>query len=149
MLRFLNIVAIMSLIGSAVYAYTIKYQTSYRAEQIAKTRIEIKNEHEAIAVVRAEWSFLTRPERIQQLSDRYLDLQATTVSQIASAQSLPERGPRVDSIGKTLDMLGLGMPNTPAIDRTVTSTTPHATKPAATTKAASTPAKAALKTTGR
>jgi cell division protein FtsL len=148
MLRFLNILAIVSLMGSAVYAYTIKYQTSYRAEQIAKTQIEIKSERDAIAVLRAEWAFLTRPERIQQLSDRYLDLQATTVSQIATAQSLPERAPRVDSIGQTLDALGLGMPNSPAIDKTVTSTTPRADKPATTTKAASTSAKNALKATG-
>ena len=61
MLRFLNLIAIVALIGSAVYAYTIKYQTSYRAEQIAKTKIEIKTESDAIAVLRAEWAYMTRP----------------------------------------------------------------------------------------
>ncbi|NBV94781.1 MAG: hypothetical protein EBT19_05155 [Methylocystaceae bacterium] len=50
MLRFLNLVAIAALISSAVYAYTIKYQTSYRAEQIAKTKIEIKAESDATPV---------------------------------------------------------------------------------------------------
>jgi len=128
MLRFLNIVAILALMGSAVYAYTIKYQTSYRAEQIAKTRLEIKNERDAIAVLRAEWSFLTRPERVQELADRYLDLQALSVGQIVSAQSLPDRASRVDSIGKKLDALGLGLASTPATDPTVVSTTPKGAK---------------------
>lgn len=107
MLRFLNIVAVLALVGSAVYAYSIKYQTSYRAEQIAKTKIEIKDERDAIAVLRAEWSFMTRPERLQQLSDKYLDkLKPLEVTQIVSAQSLPDRASRVDSIGEKLDALG-------------------------------------------
>jgi hypothetical protein len=124
MLRFLNIVAILALVGSAVYAYTIKYQTSFWAEQITKTKLEIKAERDAIAVLRAEWSFLTRPERLQQLSDRYLHLQQTKVDQIVTAQSLPERGARVDSIAETLNSLGLGVPSTPAADAAAAPTTP-------------------------
>jgi cell division protein FtsL len=125
MLRFLNIAAIVALIGSAVYAYTIKYQTSYRAEQIAKTKIEIKTEHDAIAVLRAEWSFLTRPERMQQLADKYLDLQPLRVDQIVTANSLPERANRGDGIGRKLDEIGLGLSSTPPADVTG-STTPQA-----------------------
>jgi cell division protein FtsL len=124
MLRFLNIVAILALIGSAVYAYSIKYQTSYRAEQIAKTTIEIKTERDAVAVLRAEWAFLTRPERIQQLADKHLDLQPTRVEQIVAAQAIPDRAARVDSIGKTLDALGVGLSSTPAADAVAVATTP-------------------------
>jgi hypothetical protein len=107
MLRFLNIVAIVALIGSAVYAYSIKYQTSFQAEQILKMKHEITAERNAIAVLRAEWSFLTRPERLQQLSDRYLDLQQLTVNQIVSASVIPDKAERVDSIGQRLNSLGL------------------------------------------
>ncbi|PWB81638.1 MAG: hypothetical protein C3F11_14770 [Methylocystaceae bacterium] len=108
MLRFLNVVAILALVGSAVYAYSIKYQTILRAEQINKMKHEAKAERDAIAVLRAEWSFLTRPERVQQLADKYLDLQPLTVGQIVTAQSLPEKPERTDSIGRKLDALGLG-----------------------------------------
>lgn len=108
MLRFLNVVAILALVGSAVYAYSIKYQTILRAEQINKMKHEVKAERDAIAVLRAEWSFLTRPERVQQLADKHLDLQPLTVSQIVTAQSLPEKPERIDSIGRKLDALGLG-----------------------------------------
>jgi hypothetical protein len=107
MLRFLNIVAIVALIGSAVYAYSIKYQTSFQAEQILKMKHEITAERNAIAVLRAEWSFLTRPERLQQLSDRYLDLQQLGVNQIVSASVIPDKAERVDSIGQRLNSLGL------------------------------------------
>lgn len=114
MLRFLNVVAIVALIGSAVYAYSIKYQTMLRAEQINKMKREVKAERDAVAVLRAEWSFLTRPGRVQELADKYLDLQQLSVAQIVTAQALPEKGARVDQIGGKLDALGLGGPTTPA-----------------------------------
>lgn len=127
MLRLLNIVAILILIGSAVYVYSIKYQTSFRAEQIVKTKIEIKAERDAIAVLRAEWAFLTRPERLQQLADVYLpDLKPLELTQIVSAQSLPDRSPRVDSIGQKLDALGLSMAATPPAAASAPTTTPKA-----------------------
>ena len=109
MLRFLNIVAIAALFGSAVYAYTTKYQTSYRAEQIVKTNIEIKAERDAIAVLRAEWAYMTRPARLQDLADKYLpDLQPLQVTQLVDANAIPERSARGDGIGDKLDALGLG-----------------------------------------
>jgi cell division protein FtsL len=124
MLRFLNIAAILALVGSAIYAYSIKYQTSYRAEQIVKTKLEIKAEHDAIAVLRAEWSFMTRPERVQQLADRYLDLQPLTADKIETARGLPERPPHVDAIAAKIDTLGLGVASTPAADPGAAPTTP-------------------------
>jgi cell division protein FtsL len=127
MLRLLNIVAVLLLVGSAVYAYSIKYQTSYRAEQIAKTKIEIRQERDAIAVLRAEWAYMTRPERIQQLADAYLPgMKQLEATQIVAAQSLPERSPRVDSIGNKLDALGLSMPATPPVPGSAPTTTPKA-----------------------
>jgi hypothetical protein len=129
MLRFFNVVAIVALFGSAVYAYSIKYQTAFHAEQILKMKREVKEERDAIAVLRAEWSFLTRPERLQQLSDRYLDLQPLTVGQIVAAPAIPERAARVDSIGRTLDSLGIGgQTNTPGSGAENAPTTPKTTR---------------------
>lgn len=106
MVRFLNIVAILVLMGSAVYAYTIKYETAYRAEQLAKTKIEIKQERDAIAVLKAEWAFMTRPERLQQLADAHLrDMKPLAATQIILARQTPDKAPHVDSIGQKLDAL--------------------------------------------
>jgi hypothetical protein len=123
MLRLLNIVAILALIGSAVYAYSIKYQTAYRAEQIAKTKIEIKQERDAIAVLRAEWAYMTRPERLQPLADKYLpDLKPLQLTQLVPAAALPQKT-RGDSIGAKLSEIGLGLPATPPA-ASATPTTP-------------------------
>lgn len=125
MIRFLNVVACGVLIGSAVYAYTIKYETIYRSEQLAKVSHQIKAERDAIGVLRAEWGYLTRPDRLQALSDKYLDLQNVKPDQIVEFAALPDRPQKVDSIGRKLEALGLGEPtSTPATGRDATSSTP-------------------------
>ena len=68
MLRLLNVVAVAALIGSAVFAYSIKYETILYAEQILKTRHLIAAEQDGIERLRAEWAILTRPDRLAALS---------------------------------------------------------------------------------
>ncbi len=115
MVRFLNLLAVLALIGSAIYAYSIKYQTIFHAERIVKLKHEIKAEQDELATLRAEWSHLTRPERIQALADKFLDLQPTGLRQIVSADALPARTARTDGIGDKLEALGLSEPtNTPS-----------------------------------
>jgi cell division protein FtsL len=118
MLRYLNVLAIAGLIGSAVYAYSIKYETMLFSEQIVKARQDIAREHDNIGMLRAEWAHLTRPERIQQLADQHLDLQGLSLDQIVKVTDLPDRPPKVDGIGRELESLGLGQPtNTPHDDK--------------------------------
>ena len=115
MVRILNILAIAALIGSAIYAYTIKYETIFHAETIVKLQHEIKREQDEIGMLRAEWAHVTRPERIQALADKFLDLQMIALNQIVRVDALPDKAPRVDAIGRKLEALGLGEPtNTPA-----------------------------------
>ena len=108
MWRFLNVVSIVALIASAVYAYSIKYETIWYAEQIAKLKNRVTREHGDLSALRAEWAYLTRPERIDALSNKYLDLQPMSLARIVKASDLPDRGPKVDAIGRKLDALGLG-----------------------------------------
>ena len=129
MIRFLNILAIAALIGSAVYAYTIKYETIYRAEQINKLKHEIQAERDAIGVLRAEWAHLARPERIQELATKYLDLQPLSLAQVVATSAIADKTVRVDSIGRKLETLGLGEPtNTPRAKTTPSATTPGAVR---------------------
>lgn len=113
--KFIHAAAIFALVGSAVYAYRIKYDTIYLSEQVAKLKTRIGRERDAIAVLRAEWQLVSRPDRIQALADKHLDLQPGAVTQIVRWQDVPMRAAPVDSIGQKLEALGLSQPtNTPA-----------------------------------
>ena len=107
MWRLLHVVSIGALVASAVYVYSVKYQTIYASEQIVKTRHLIDKERDAIAMLRAEFAFLTRPDRLQALADKQLDMQPLSLRQIVRADDLPEPAARVDSIGRKLEALGL------------------------------------------
>lgn len=108
MVRWLNVIAVLALLGSAVYAYRTKYETIFYAEQIAKLKNQNQREVDAIAVLQAEWAHLTRPTRIQSLADQHLDLKQLTVDQIVQVTDLPDQPPKQDSIGRKLELLGLG-----------------------------------------
>lgn len=110
MIKLLHVIAIGALVSSAVYAYSVKYETTLENEQLQKIRAKTQRERDAIAVLKAEWQFLNRPDRIQTLAERHLDLQAFAATQVVKASEIPNRGPKVDTIGRKLEDLGLGIP---------------------------------------
>ena len=113
MIRLLHLVAITCLIASAGYAYSIKYDTLFYAETLAKTRAKLQREREAVAVAKAEWALLTRPDRLQRMVDQHLDLKPMAIGQLARLSDLPNRPPKNDEIAKKLEMLGLEPTATP------------------------------------
>ncbi len=124
MIKLLHVVAIGALVSSALYAYTIKYETTLEAEQLQKIRMKAQRERDAIAVLKAEWQYLNRPDRVQALAERHLDLQSFSVTQVVRASDIPVRGPKVDAIGRKLEDLGLGLPTETPKDRKASATTP-------------------------
>lgn len=122
-LKSLNIVSIATLVGAALYAYTIKYDSMAVAEQNVKLKAKIRDEKDLIAVMKAEWQLLNKPERLQALSSKTLDLTSMQLWQIGQFSDLPKRADKGDEIGRKLDLLGLGAPtSTPSDD--VTGSTP-------------------------
>jgi hypothetical protein len=123
MWRFMHVVAIGALVASAVYVYSVKYKTILWSEKIVETRHAVEGEQDAINVLRAEYAFLTRPERLQALVDKDLGMQPLALTQIVKASDLPEAQPKVDSIGRKIESLGLlGLSSTPSAG--VTGATP-------------------------
>jgi hypothetical protein len=102
-MRLLNILVIGALILAASFVYKIKFDSTLQAERVAKLRGELRNERNAIAVLRAEWAKLDAPSRIQGLADRHLKLRRVEPTQFDSLDRLPERpapsGPNADPIG--------------------------------------------------
>lgn len=107
MWRFMHAMAIGALLSCAAYVYSEKYQTIYAAEQNVKLRHLIAKEQDAITSLRAEYARLTRPDRLQELAAKQLDMQPLALSQIVKADALPIQAPHVDSIGSKLESLGL------------------------------------------
>jgi cell division protein FtsL len=109
-IRFVHIIAIAALVASAGYVYSVKYDTIFLAERVAKLKNQVQREKDNIAVLKAEWQRLNRPERVQALADTHLDLQPLSVQNIARFDEVPQRQPKTDEIGRKLETLGLSMP---------------------------------------
>ena len=129
MIRFLHIVAITALIASAGYAYSIKYETLFYSEQVAKLRSKVQREREAIAVLQAEWQYLNRPDRLQGAVEQHLDLEPMKIQQLARLSDLPNRPAREDEIGRKLEALGLLAPTSTPKDKNGDSRTPATQTP--------------------
>src|SRR5581483_3153271 len=103
MMRLLNILVIGALILAASYVYKIKFDSTLQAERVAKLRGELRQERNAIAVLRAEWARLDTPSRIQGLADRHLSLRRIEPTQFDTLDRLPDRPPPgSDPIGAML-----------------------------------------------
>jgi len=91
MLRLLHLLVVAALVFAAADVYKIKFDSTVMAERLARLRVEIRRERDAIAALRAEWSQLDRPERIQALAQRHLTLRPVDVNQFDSLDRLPDR----------------------------------------------------------
>jgi hypothetical protein len=125
--RLLHLIAILTLIGSAGYAYSIKYDTLYQVEKVAKLRAAFQRERDAIAVLKAEWAHLNRPDRLQAAVEKHLDLQPLAIHQLARLKDLPDRAAKTDEIGRKLEALGLLATATPKDKRGGDARTPTTT----------------------
>ncbi|MGL4323194.1 MAG: cell division protein FtsL [Beijerinckiaceae bacterium] len=109
-LRILHVAAIGGLLSSALYAYSIKYETTLQGEKLAKLKHKMQREKDAIAILRAEWQLLNTPERLQDFAKRVPDLIPLQVHQVGTVAELPMRQNKADEIGKKLDLLGIAEP---------------------------------------
>jgi cell division protein FtsL len=104
--RLFHLAAIGCLVGSAVYAYSTKYGTIYLAEEVSKAKQKVRKEKDGIAVLKAEWQHLNKPDRLQALAQKHLTLQNLEIWQIARFEDAPLRGAKGDAIGAKLEAFG-------------------------------------------
>lgn len=106
MIRVVNLIAVMITILTSFALYRVKYEASASAGQVARLRAEIAEEQKTVAILKAEWSHLNQPARLQELSSRYLDLKPIDVHQIVTFQDLPQRSQEADPYGGAGQPLG-------------------------------------------
>jgi hypothetical protein len=58
----------------ATWAYRVNYATQAALDRVADLRAQIAAEREAIAVLRAEWAYLNRPDRLRALVEAHNDV---------------------------------------------------------------------------
>src|SRR3954463_10545139 len=108
-MRILHFCVLILLISAAAYVYEIKFESTLRAERVAKMHVEVRRERDAIAALRAEWATLDNPARLQGLARRHLQLRPADATQYDPLTRLPERPPTVvqpspkDAMAKAVD----------------------------------------------
>jgi hypothetical protein len=111
-MRIIHLFVVGMLIFAAAYVYRIKMESTSRVERVQRLNAEIREQRDAIAVLRAEWARLDAPLRMQGLAERHLGLKPITAQQYDQLKNLPERPPNFtrdpDPIGSMLNTIEAG-----------------------------------------
>ncbi|MFQ5535141.1 MAG: hypothetical protein ACE5EM_10020 [Sphingomonadales bacterium] len=87
--------AVLILAVSVSYGlYRLKYQVRDLERQATELARQVERDGAAIEVLSTELSYLTRPERLQALNDRFLKLTPAEAVQIGSLGDVPARRAR-------------------------------------------------------
>jgi hypothetical protein len=73
MRSFLYISSSLAVMALAYWAYSENYKTQASLDRVEELQREIGNMQEEITVLRAEWAYLNRPKRLQQLAEMNYD----------------------------------------------------------------------------
>ena len=108
-MRVIHLLVIAALVFAAAYVYRIKMDSTLRTERVLRLHAEIREQRDAIAVLRAEWARLDAPLRLQGLAERHLPLKPLSATQYDSLKNQPERPPNFardpDPIGAMLQTI--------------------------------------------
>jgi hypothetical protein len=99
-MRIIHLLVIGALIFAAAYVYRIKMESTARTERVLRLHADIREQRDAIATLRAEWSKLDAPLRLQGLAERHLLLKPINATQYDSLKNLPDRPPRLVKPGE-------------------------------------------------
>jgi hypothetical protein len=107
-MRLLHLIVVAALVSAAASVYKLKFDSALQAERVAKLAADLRRERDAIASLRAEWSQLDNPSRIQGLAERHLKLRQIDAAQFDNFARLPERpivpaGADIDPIGAMIE----------------------------------------------
>ncbi len=94
MFRTSDTVLIAVMVAAAAFTYKTKHEAENRRDEVRRIEAEIKLEEDTITLLKADWSLLTQPSRLQRLSEVYqseLALQPVDAHQIVGLDALPAR----------------------------------------------------------
>ncbi len=94
MLRSIDVLMVGALIAGAAWTFKVKHDAQGEAAHLARLETRIRLENEAIDILKADWSLLTSPDRLERLAERYkgqLALEPASPRQIVTLDDVPLR----------------------------------------------------------
>jgi hypothetical protein len=129
-MRIIHVLVIGILVFAAAYVYRIKMESTVRTERVLRLHADIREQRDAIAALRAEWTKLDAPQRLQGLVERHLPLKPINATQYDSLKNLPERPPNFnrdpDPIGSMISDIEAKASGAVPDQSDVTGSVPHA-----------------------
>ena len=111
MFRTSDIVMLGVIVASAAFTYKTKHEAEARVAEIHKIQSQIRYEEDTISVLKADWSRLTQPGRLEKLVKAYdaeLELKNVEASQFAAVKDLPERPLTIEELTADSNLADLG-----------------------------------------
>lgn len=94
------IAGLFGVIALAIWAYRENYATKAELDQVTSLRRDIAAQHERLSVLRAEWAYLNRPDRLRDLAEIYFD-------RLALLPQRPEQFGQIDQVAFPPEKLDL------------------------------------------
>ncbi len=92
-------IAAVVVVGGLVFGlFQVKLAVQDLEQRLARLDRALLESETNIHVLRAEWAYLNRPERLAKLAARYLDLAPLRADQIAAIGRAPARRPIVAAV---------------------------------------------------
>lgn len=108
MVRILTIFGAVLVIAVSAGLYHVKYAVERMQRENLALEAQIREEQAAIRILEAEWSRLNRPDRLQNLSGRLLQLSPIDAGQIVGFRQLPPRLPDPGKFDGNRDLVSSG-----------------------------------------
>jgi hypothetical protein len=92
--RILSFLMLAAMLAGAVVTYGMKRMAEAAGNEVARLEAEIRDERDRLAALRAEWSMLTQPGRLQAVIEQHHDyfrLEPFRPDQIGTLDEIPLR----------------------------------------------------------
>lgn len=103
MIRRANLVWVLVAVAMGFFLFEMKYAVQRRERDLEQVNERVLRNRESIHVLKAEWSYLNRPERLRELSEKHLHMAPVGPRQIVTFADLPARALGVGPRGKPGD----------------------------------------------